>query len=57
MSSAENSSERLPPRTTPTWEMELLISGATVFALFQLPGALDQGLYGSRTVPAARCSD
>lgn len=28
----------LPSRTTPTWEMELLLSGATVFALFQLAG-------------------
>ncbi|KAA2286162.1 hypothetical protein [Arenimonas fontis] len=28
----------LPGRTTPTWEMELLLSGATVFALWQLAG-------------------
>lgn len=35
----------LPRHTTPTWEMELLISGATVFALLQLPAALDAGLY------------
>lgn len=35
---------RLPRLTTPTWEMELLISGATVFALLQLPGLLDQAL-------------
>jgi hypothetical protein len=40
-------SEPLPPRqptprhTTPTWEMELLISGATVFALMQLPAAIE----------------
>ena len=39
--------EPLPPRsplprhTTPTWEMELLISGATVFALMQLPGLIE----------------
>ena len=26
----------LPRRTTPTWEVELLLSGATVFALVQL---------------------
>jgi hypothetical protein len=32
---------RLPRHTTPTWEMELLISGATVFALLQLPAVLD----------------
>ncbi|MCX7034930.1 MAG: hypothetical protein NT046_13385 [Arenimonas sp.] len=25
----------IPKRTTPTWDMELLLSGATVFALFQ----------------------
>lgn len=32
----------LSKHTTPTWEMELLISGVTVFALLQLPGAMDQ---------------
>lgn len=37
--------ESLPRHTTPTWEMELLISGATVFALLQLPEALDGALY------------
>lgn len=31
----------MPRHTTPTWEMELLISGATVFALMQLPTAVD----------------
>ncbi|MDZ4047199.1 MAG: hypothetical protein U1E00_02490 [Pseudoxanthomonas sp.] len=31
---------RLPRRTTPTWEIEMLLSGATVFALIQLAGAL-----------------
>ena len=30
----------LPKRTTPTWETELLLSGATVFALFQAAQAL-----------------
>jgi hypothetical protein len=30
----------LPPRTTPTWEMELLLSGATVVALLQAYAAL-----------------
>ena len=29
------------PDTSPTWELELLISGAVLFALFQLPGALN----------------
>lgn len=31
---------QLPRRTTPTWEMELLLSGATVFTLWQLAGYL-----------------
>ncbi len=31
----------LPNRTTPTWEVELLISGVAVFAMLQLPGWLD----------------
>lgn len=33
--------ERMPGATTPTWEIELLVSGAVVFSLLQLPGALD----------------
>jgi hypothetical protein len=37
--------DELPRHTTPTWEMELLISGATVFALLQLPGVLDDLFY------------
>lgn len=35
----------LPRRTTPTWEMELLISGATVFSLLQVPRLMDQAYY------------
>lgn len=35
----------MPKRTTPTWEVELLISGVAVFAMLQLPGWLDQGLF------------
>jgi hypothetical protein len=31
----------IPRRTTPTWDMELLISGASVFALFQLSAEID----------------
>lgn len=31
---------QLPNRTTPTWEMELLLSGATVFALWQIAAAM-----------------
>jgi hypothetical protein len=32
--------ESIPAKTTPTWEMEMLLSGATVFGLLQLPDAL-----------------
>lgn len=42
--SDENMQEQalqLPKRTTPTWEVELLISGATAFSLIQLLGATD----------------
>jgi len=31
----------IPKRTTPTWDMELLISGATAFGLLQVPGMID----------------
>jgi len=34
----------LPRQTTPTWEIELLISGATVFGLMQLPAMVEAGL-------------
>lgn len=34
----------LSRRTTPTWEVELLISGVAVFAMLQLPGQLDDAL-------------
>ncbi|WP_290889670.1 hypothetical protein [Arenimonas sp.] len=37
---AEDEPTRLSRRTTPTWEIEMLLSGATVFALMQLAGAL-----------------
>jgi hypothetical protein len=33
--------ESVPRRTTPTWDMELLVSAASVFALFQLAGQID----------------
>jgi hypothetical protein len=36
---------RLSARTTPTWEMELLVSGATVFGLLQLPPVADRFLF------------
>ena len=33
--------DAIPARTTPTWEMEMLLSGATVFGLLQLPDAFN----------------
>lgn len=36
--------DRLPQHTTPTWEVELLISGIAVFAMLQLPGWLNSRL-------------
>lgn len=36
---------QLPRDTTPTWEMELLVSGATIFGLLQLPALLDRGYF------------
>ena len=35
----------LSVRTTPTWEVELLISGVAVFAMLQLPGWLDDRVF------------
>jgi hypothetical protein len=32
---------RLPRDTTPTWEVELLLSGALVFSMLQVPGLID----------------
>lgn len=34
--------ELVPRGTTPTWEIEMLLSGAVVFALLQVPAALDR---------------
>jgi hypothetical protein len=39
---------RLPGRTTPTWDMELLVSAASVFALVQLPAWLDRIYFAAR---------
>jgi hypothetical protein len=39
---------RLPGRTTPTWDMELLVSAASVFTLVQLPGWLDEFYFAAR---------
>ena len=43
----------LPRQTTPTWEIELLISGATVFGLMQLPALVESGMVKiiNRTAP------
>jgi hypothetical protein len=38
----------LPKHTTPTWEVELLISGVAVFAMLQLPGWLDDAIFALR---------
>lgn len=35
----------LPRHTTPTWEVELLISGVAVFAMLQLPSWLDDAFF------------
>lgn len=40
--SRQDPAKQFPGRTTPTWEIELLLSGATVFALVQLAGALPE---------------
>ena len=37
--------DALPRHTTPTWEMELLVSGATTVGLLQLPALLDRTLF------------
>ncbi|MDN5781110.1 MAG: hypothetical protein L0H23_03640 [Luteimonas sp.] len=42
---ASESASRLPRHTTPTWEVELLISGVAVFAMLQLPGWLDDRFF------------
>jgi hypothetical protein len=42
---ADDSASRLPRHTTPTWEVELLISGVAVFAMLQLPGWLDDRFF------------
>lgn len=41
MSEPIEDERHLSRRTTPTWEVELLISGVAVFAMLQLPGWLD----------------
>jgi hypothetical protein len=41
----EAAREQVPAKTTPTWEMELLVSGATIFGLLQLPELIDHGYF------------
>jgi hypothetical protein len=45
---ANDAASRLPRRTTPTWEVELLISGVAIFAMLQLPGWLDSRFFDLR---------
>jgi len=42
---ANDAGDTLPKRTTPTWEMEVLLSGATVFALFQAYAQLNVAVF------------
>jgi hypothetical protein len=42
---ATPAADELPEHTTPTWEVELLISGVAVFAMLQLPGWLDNQMF------------
>ena len=44
---------QLPRDTTPTWEMELLVSGATIFGLMQLPALLDRGYFTAINLSSA----
>jgi hypothetical protein len=45
---------QLPSRTTPTWEVEILLSGATVFALFQAYSGLTAlGMEATALLPSA----
>jgi hypothetical protein len=39
---------KVPKDTTPTWEVELLLSGALVFSMLQAPGLLDDAIYALR---------
>jgi hypothetical protein len=43
--SEHESPNKLASETTPTWEVDLLISGVAVFAMLQLPGWLDDGVF------------
>jgi len=49
----EEAREQVPAKTTPTWEMELLVSGATIFGLLQLPTLLDRGYYTALNISPA----
>lgn len=40
-----NPAEAMPARTTPTWEIEVLLSGASAFALFQVYDGIQDGLF------------
>jgi hypothetical protein len=47
-SDRSDNADQLPRHTTPTWEVELLISGIAVFAMLQLPGWLDDRWFALR---------
>jgi hypothetical protein len=49
----EDDREQIPVKTTPTWEMELLVSGATILGLLQLPSLLDRGYYTAINLASA----
>ena len=49
----EEGREQVPAKTTPTWEMELLVSGATIFGLLQLPSLIDRGYYTALNLASA----
>ena len=40
-----NNPDPIFDRTARTWEVELLISGVAIFAMLQLPGWLDDGMF------------
>lgn len=40
-----NPAEAMPARTTPTWEIEVLLSGASAFTLFQVYDGIQEGLF------------
>ena len=55
MSNAEQATaSELPKDTTPTWEMELLVSGATIVGLLQLPELLARAHFRTLNLRSSR---